>query len=61
MGYNETTTKGIVMEDKIEDKTRYEYIGHGTYVRLQYCTKCGEYLGVNYPSEVCVACRIDNL
>lgn len=49
------------MADKIEDKTHYEYIGHGTYVRLQYCTECGEYLGVEYPSDVCLACQIDKL
>ena len=49
------------MKDKPEDKTHYEYIGHGTYVCIQYCTECGEYLGVNYPSDVCLDCRIDKL
>lgn len=61
MLYSETTTKGIVMEDKTEDKTHYEYVGEGHYVRIQHCVECGEYLGVEYPSDVCLACRIDNL
>ena len=27
---------------------------YGTYyVTVQYCVVCGEYLGINYPSECC--------
>lgn len=33
--------------------THFEYIGEGYGVTIQHCIVCDEYLGVNYPGDLC--------
>ena len=42
------------------DKSYSEYCGDGLYVKIVYCECCGEYLGVNYSSDLCQECWTDD-
>ena len=41
----------------LKGTTHYEYVGDGYSVQIVHCRKCGEYLGVNYPADVCDSCK----
>lgn len=43
--------------DNCSMSSKREHVSEGHYVSIVSCDGCDEYLGVNYPSDLCRACE----